>query len=86
VPSSDVTAVLRNATATAAATATYLSVTPNGGGSTSNLNVYANQDIANLVVVKVGSDGEFVRLYNNGGHVHALFDIGGWFGPESAST
>jgi hypothetical protein len=63
----------------------YLSVTPSGGNTTSNLNFKSiaagGQDIANLVVVPVGEDGN-VRIYNDKGSAYVIADVFGFFGPS----
>ena len=49
--------------------------------STSNLNFTADQTIANLVVVRVGADGNVI-VYNKAGSVHVIADVAGWYtGP-----
>jgi hypothetical protein len=45
----------------------------------SDLNFWAGETIANLVVVKLGGDGN-VKAYNNLGRVHVIVDVGGWWG------
>ena len=44
----------------------------------SNLNTASGQDTPNLVIVKVGADGN-VKLYNNSGTGHLIADVLGWF-------
>ncbi len=44
----------------------------------SNLNFVAGQTIPNLVVVRVGAGGK-VRMRNNTGSTHVIFDVVGWF-------
>ena len=85
VPLSGVESVVLNVTATEATTATFLTVFPSGQirPLASNLNVVPNQDVPNLVVAKVGSDGK-VALYNNLGTVNVIFDVVGWYRPEPA--
>ncbi len=79
IPAVGVSAVVMNVTVTEPTRASFLSVTPQGGNATSNLNFVAGQDVPNLVVVAVGNDGN-VRAYNAAGTVHVLFDVVGWFG------
>jgi hypothetical protein len=38
----------------------------------------ANQDVPNLVVARVSTDGR-VSVFNNGGDVHVIFDVVGWY-------
>jgi hypothetical protein len=38
----------------------------------------ANQTVANLVVVKLGSDGA-VQVYNAKGSVDVVVDVSGWY-------
>ena len=78
VPGSGVAAVVVNVTVTKPTAPSYLSVTPNGGNSTSTLNFTANQVIPNLAVVPVGSGGG-VRIYNNLGRTHAILDVVGFY-------
>lgn len=87
IPSSGVTAVMLNVTATQATAPGYIQVFPTGQaaiGASSNLNVeYVDQTIPNLVVVPVGIGGK-VTLYTQGG-AHLLADLFGYF-VESGST
>ncbi len=80
VPSSGVSAVVLNVTATQPSAGTYVTVWPSGVSRpvASNLNVRAGQTRANLVTVPVGSDGK-VRLYNNSGRVHLIADVQGYY-------
>ena len=81
VPSSGVSAVALNVTATGAPAAGFVQVMPSAGstpaGSSSNLNVVARQTVANLVIVPVGDSGA-VDVYSSGG-THVLADVAGWF-------
>jgi len=81
VPTLGVTAVVLNLTGTEGTAATFITVSPGGGGSTSNLNIpAANQDKAVLVVVPVDALGN-VKVFNAVGQVHVVFDVVGYFGP-----
>jgi len=82
VPASGVDSVVLNVTATEATAATFLTVFPSGQARplASNVNVVPNQDIPNLVVAKVGSNGS-VALFNNQGAVDVVFDVVGWYRP-----
>jgi uncharacterized delta-60 repeat protein len=84
----DATAVVLNITVSGATAPSYLSVTPNGGNNTSNLNfkgaAQGGQDIANLVVVPVGDDGS-VRVYNDQGGPFVIVDVFGYYRTEGGS-
>ncbi len=79
VPASGVGAVVVNVTATGGTVPSFLTVFPAGQARplASSLNFVANQDVANLVIAKVGADGK-VAAYNNVGTVHVVFDV--WSG------
>ncbi|MBV8979586.1 MAG: hypothetical protein JO086_01680, partial [Acidimicrobiia bacterium] len=87
VPSSGVSAVALNLTGTEATTGTFLSVYPAGTSrpTASNLNLGPAQNVANMVVVKVGTNGQ-VTLYNDQGWTHAIFDVAGWYSDGITST
>lgn len=80
VPASGVAAVVLNVTATEPTLAGFLTVHPKGETrpNASNLNFGVGQTIANLVVAKVGADGQ-VSIYNAGGSTHMITDVAGWF-------
>jgi len=84
VPGAGVSAVALNLTATNASTATYLTVFPTGGTppTTSNLNLAAGQTVPNRVIAAVGTGGK-VSVYNRGGSVDLVVDVGGWFTDAS---
>ncbi|MER7515259.1 FlgD immunoglobulin-like domain containing protein [Streptomyces sp. NPDC126499] len=79
VPSTGVTAVVMNVTATNPTSASYVSVYPYGTPrpTSSNLNVVKGQTVANLVTVPV-RDGK-VTLYNHGGTIDLIGDVAGYF-------
>ncbi len=79
VPAVGVTAVVLNVTAVSPSAATFVSVWPKGEPkpTASNLNVPAGDVRANLVVAKVGADGE-ISLFNNSGTVHLVADVVGY--------
>ncbi len=81
VPSSGVTAVAINLSATEGTFYSYLTVYPSDAArpTASNLNFVPGQDVPNMVIVKVGADGN-VKVYNYGGQVHVIIDVVGWFG------
>ncbi|MET9318676.1 N-acetylmuramoyl-L-alanine amidase [Streptomyces sp. NPDC003038] len=87
IPSTGVTAVVLNVTATNPTQPSFVSVYPSGTTRTSasNLNFVAGQTIPNLVVVPV-IDGK-VNFYNNVGTVDLIADITGYFtsGGEGAN-
>jgi hypothetical protein len=80
VPDDGVTAVVVNVTAVQPTSASHLTVWPAGVArpDASNLNFPARTTIPNLVIARVGADGE-VSLFNNSGDVHVLFDVVGYF-------
>jgi len=81
VPSSGVSAVVLNVTATGPTAPGYLTVLPAGSAlpNSSNLNFVAGQTVPNLVVTKVGSNGS-VALYNGTlGTTGVVVDVMGWF-------
>jgi protocatechuate 3,4-dioxygenase beta subunit len=86
VPTSGVSAVVLNVTATEATAAGYVTAWPQGSRpTTSNLNVEAaGQTIANQVVIPVGADGS-IRLFTQNG-THLIADVTGWYTDDSAST
>ncbi|MEV0742704.1 peptidoglycan recognition family protein [Streptomyces sp. NPDC050549] len=79
LPTSGVTAVVMNVTATRATKSSYVTVYPDGTTRTSasNLNFWANETFPNLVVVPV-TNGK-VDFYNNAGSVDLIADITGYF-------
>jgi hypothetical protein len=72
-------AVVLNVTATQPSTGGYFTVWPRGADQplASNVNFTAGQTIANLVVAKVGANGQ-VSFYNNQGSTHAIVDVLGY--------
>jgi hypothetical protein len=72
--------VVLNTTATAATRSSFLTVFPSGGARplASNLNFGAGQNVPNLVVARVGANGE-VSIYNNQGTVNVVADVEGWY-------
>jgi hypothetical protein len=80
VPAAGVSAVVLNVTATQPSATTYVTAWPTGEPrpEASNLNVLAGQTRPNLVVARVGSDGN-VSLYNAFGSTHLVADVVGWF-------
>ena len=81
VPATGVSAVVMNMTGTQATGVTYLTVFPSGEARplASNINLVPGRDVANLVTVKVGNDGN-VMVYNANGQTHVILDVVGWYG------
>ncbi len=85
VPSTGVRAVAVNITETGATAPSHISVSPTGQSlaitlqlaNTSVLNFDAGQTVANLVIAKVGPDGQLV-LGNIAGQAHVIVDVVGW--------
>ncbi len=75
-----VSAVVMNVTVTQPTAPSHLTVYPGDQPRplASNLNYVAGQTVPNLVVVKVGAGGT-VRVHNNVGSIHLIFDVVGWF-------
>ena len=73
-------AVLANFTATAPTAGGYLTTWPTGEArpGASTLNFTANQTVANLAVVPIGSGGA-ISVYNAAGTTHTIADVNGWF-------
>jgi hypothetical protein len=88
VPASGVEAVALNVTATQSTSAGFIQVVGTGGttriGASSNLNVVANQTIANLVVVPIQPGGTVTFYDQAGGHL--LADVFGYFTDSSAAS
>jgi hypothetical protein len=81
VPTTGVSAVVLNVTVTDPTAPGYLTVWPAGSSQplASNLNFIANQTIANLVIAKVGTNGQ-VAFYNGStGTSQVVVDVVGWF-------
>ncbi|MCX5211674.1 PKD domain-containing protein [Kitasatospora sp. NBC_00240] len=78
------TAVVLNLTATGATGNGFLSATPNRGErpTTSNVNYGPNQDVANVVTVPIGEDGN-VTIANTGGAVGVVVDVLGYYKADS---
>ena len=80
VPSTGVSAVVLNVTVTNPNSGSYLTVYPTGSSlpTASNLNFMPGQTVPNLVVVKVGSNGQ-LNVYNAVGSTDVIFDVTGWY-------
>jgi len=86
VPTSGVSGVLLNVTATAGTLPSYLTVWPAGVTQplASNLNFTPGEDIPNLVAVGVGAGGK-VSIYNNAGSVGVVADVVGWYSDTTVA-
>lgn len=80
VPSTGVTAVVLNLTATQPTAPSFVTVWPTGTDRpvASSLNFVAGETIPNQVIAKVGSGGS-ISLYNNTGSVDLVADIVGYY-------
>ncbi|MEP6940456.1 MAG: hypothetical protein ABI846_11895, partial [Rudaea sp.] len=87
VPSSGVSAVVLNVTVTAPSSSGFLTVWPAGGArpAASNLNFASAQTIANLVVAKIGANGQ-VSIFNSAGGTQVVADVLGYFTDTSQFT
>jgi hypothetical protein len=81
VPASGAVAVVINVTVTNTTAASVLTVYPNltVRPNASDLNWVAGWTRANLVVVKLGTDGK-IAIHNGSGNVNVIVDVVGWFG------
>lgn len=81
VPAIGVTAVILNLTAVSPTASTYVTAWPTGEPQplASNLNLPAGDTRANLVTVKVGTDGQ-VSFFSSAGTVDLVADVAGWYG------
>ncbi|MBV8236409.1 MAG: hypothetical protein JO075_11975, partial [Acidimicrobiia bacterium] len=86
VPASGATAVVLNVTAVGPSAGSFLTVYPSDVGRplASNLNFAPGENIPNLVVVKVGGDGNVI-FYNDQGTVDIVADVVGYYGSTGAS-
>ena len=83
VPATGASGIVVNTTVTAPTQSSYLTVYPSlvvPRPTASNLNFTIGQTVPNLVIVKVGTDGN-VKIYNAVGQVHVIFDVVGYFAP-----
>jgi hypothetical protein len=88
LPPANVTAVAINLTATDESSSGDIVAYPDGTKlpGTSNLNYAASTDIANLVIVPVGTDGE-IDLYNSGsGSTQLVGDVSGYFTSDMSAA
>jgi hypothetical protein len=85
VPTTGVSAVVLNVTATEATNAGFVTVWPGGGSvpAISNINVVQGQTVPNLVTVQVGSTGS-ISIFSDGG-THVLVDVMGYYSSTITS-
>jgi len=87
LPSTGVTAVALNVTATSPTMTGYIAAYPDGASlpNTSNINFSKGQTVPNTVIVQVGADG-YVDLANaSGGTTHLVADLEGYYSAAGAS-
>jgi hypothetical protein len=86
VPTTGVSAVVLNVTATNTTAPSYLTVWPAGVPRplASNLNWVSGQTVPNLVEVALGSNGQ-VSVYNGAGNVDVIFDVAGYVSTPTAT-
>jgi hypothetical protein len=88
VPATGAGAVALNVTVSGATGPGYLTVWPKGAPqpTASNLNFVTGQTVPNMVIVKVGADGQ-ASFFNGGtGTVHVIADVLGWFPTGTSYT
>ncbi len=80
VPTTGVDAVVLNVTGVQPTSQTFVTVWPSGTTKplASNLNLFANQIRPNLVMAKLGADGN-VQLFNSAGSINLVADVMGYF-------
>jgi hypothetical protein len=80
LPASGVDSVVLNVTVADATSSGYVTVYPAGTAipTASNLNFVPGTTVPNLVIAKVGADGQ-VSLFNSAGTTNLVVDIVGWF-------
>lgn len=85
VPTSGVTAVVLNVTATEPTEPSFVTVHPAGTArpNASTVNVLRGQSVPNLAVAKLGAGGK-LAVYNDSGATHVLFDVMGWYANSAA--
>ena len=85
VPANATAAVL-NVTVTNTTATTDVRVFPAGASrpGSSNLNAGPRQTVPNLVTATIGANGR-VSIYNSGGTVDVIADLGGWYLPGSGA-
>lgn len=92
LPDARTSAVILNLTAVSGSQASYLEAFPAGAPrpTASNLNFPPGRNLANRVMVQLGSGGSAgkVGLYNSAGRVDVVADLVGWFtnGADATAT
>lgn len=78
---------MMNVTVTAPSAAGFLTVWPKGISqpNASNLNFAAGQTVPNLVISKIGAEGE-ISYYSGGAKVHVLIDLLGYISSQTPRT
>jgi subtilase family serine protease len=86
IPTTGVTAVVLNVTATQPTAGGFFTVFPDGTPrpTSTNLNFSKGQTIANLVTVPVGKDGA-IDIFNLAGTTHAVADLEGFYTTDTGS-
>ncbi|HVL07096.1 MAG TPA: hypothetical protein VM388_13985 [Acidimicrobiales bacterium] len=86
VPSSGVSAVVLNVTVTSPAQTGFLTVFPSGTSRplASNVNFVPGQTVPNLVMARVGGNGN-VAIYNSAGPTSVVADVVGWYGASGVA-
>jgi hypothetical protein len=88
LPPSGVSSAVFNLTVTGGTASTdYVTAFPTGTTrpTASSINFKKGWTGANLVTVRLGTNGE-VSFYNNAGHVHLIVDVVGWYSSGAASA
>lgn len=87
VPTSGVTAVALNVTATDTTAASFAAVYPAGetNPGTSTLNWGPGQTVANRVIVPLGTNGQ-ITVYNSQGNTDFVVDVSGYFASTDTTT
>jgi alpha-tubulin suppressor-like RCC1 family protein len=87
VPLTGVSAVILNVTAIGQTSPSFITAFPAGQPrpNSSNLNPTPGITAPNLVVAKVGPNGD-VSLYNSSGTVNLIVDIAGWFSGDALQS
>jgi uncharacterized protein (DUF1501 family) len=83
---SDADSVVMNVTVTEPTTAGFITVWPTGSAmpTASNLNFVAGQTVPNLVISKLGTNGQ-VSLFNSSGSTQLIADVLGYFRAGSGA-
>ena len=88
VPGIGATAVVMNFTVTEPEAPGWMRVRPSGDpvvNDTSNVNFFADDVVANLVICKLGANGQ-ITVDGSGTDVHVIGDVFGYFGATGSSV